>query len=138
MTPAEKYEAAANLVLVTHAAFVAFVVGGLLLILVGGLRGWYWIRHPWFRLLHLAGIGFVVVQAWLGRQCPLTSLEMSLRERAGAATYSSPFIAHWLQKLLYYDAPAGVFVVGYTVFGLAVAGSWWCFRPRPMLKRLRP
>jgi len=124
----------ADLVLVTHVAFVIFIVVGLLLIVCGGFRGWKWIRNPWFRALHLAGIGLVVVQSWLGLDCPLTTLEMSLRERAGDATYNTTFIAHWLQKCLYYEAPQWVFVVGYTVFGLVVVASWLRFRPRSFRK----
>jgi hypothetical protein len=124
----------ADLVLVTHTAFVAFIVVGLLLIVFGGFRGWKWIRNPWFRALHLAGIGLVVVQSWLGLDCPLTTLEMNLRERAGDATYGTTFMAHWLQKFLYYEAPTWIFVVGYTVFGLVVIASWLRFRPRSFRK----
>ena len=131
---AGSYHALADLVLITHIAFVAFVVAGLPLIWCGGLCGWKWICNPWFRALHLAAIGLVVVQVWLGVVCPLTTLEMSLREKAGEATYQNTFIAHWLQQLLYYDAPPWMFVAGYTLFGLAVAGSWWKFRPRPFWK----
>jgi hypothetical protein len=128
------YRALADAVLMTHVAFVAFVVVGLFLILIGGICGWKWIRNPWFRAFHLAGIGLVVVQAWLGIVCPLTILEMNLRERAGDETYGGTFIAHWLQRLLYYHASPWVFVVCYTVFGLAVIGSWLKFRPRPFRK----
>jgi len=129
------YRSLADLVLITHVAFVAFVVIGLLAIVVGGFAGWRWIRNPWFRVAHLAGIGLVVAQAWLGVVCPLTTLEMALREKAGDATYSGTFVAHWLQKLLYYEAPPWVFVLGYTVFGLAVFGSWFKFRPRSFRAR---
>jgi hypothetical protein len=121
----------ADAVLLTHVSFVAFVIVGLLTILIGGACGWRWIRNPWFRALHLAAIGLVVVQAWLGVICPLTTLEMYLREQAGDATYRGTFIAHWLQKLLYYEAPPWVFIVCYSVFGLAVIASWLKFRPRP-------
>lgn len=138
MTHASTYHAVADLVLILHVAFVAFVVAGLLLIWIGGFCGWRWIRNPWFRALHLAGIGLVVVEAWLGFVCPLTTLEMALRERAGDATYHSSFIEHWLQQLLYYEAPAWVFVAGYTLFGMAVAGSWWWFRPRSFWQRPWP
>ena len=131
MTNAGAYQLFADLVLITHVAFVAFMVVGLLLIWIGGFCGWRWIRNPWFRSLHLAGIGLVVVQTWAGVICPLTTLEMSLRERAGEATYADDFIAHWLQRLLYFEAPPWVFILAYTLFGLAVAGSWWWFRPRP-------
>ena len=57
------YRALADMVLVLHFTFVAFVVGGLLLILIGGFRGWRWIQNPWFRAAHLLGIAVVVVQA---------------------------------------------------------------------------
>jgi hypothetical protein len=106
------------------------VILGLVLIIVGGFGGWRWIRNPWFRAGHLAGIALVVVQAWLGIVCPLTTLEMALRHRAGDATYGGTFIAHWLQRLLYYDAAPWVFIVAYSAFGLAVVGSWLKFRPR--------
>jgi hypothetical protein len=121
----------ADILLTTHVAFVAFVICGLLLIVWGGFRRWNWIRNPWFRMLHLAAIGVVVVQAWFGVICPLTTWEMSLREEAGDQTYGGTFIAHWLQNLLYYEAPPWVFVVCYTVFGLIVVGTWFGFRPRP-------
>ena len=120
----------ADVVLIIHAAFVGFVVFGLVLILLGGLLRWRWIRNPWFRTLHLGGIVLVVVQAWLGIVCPLTILELSLRERAGQATHDGTFISYWLHRLLYYEAPAWVFVACYTAFGLIVVLSWVKFRPR--------
>src|SRR6187401_2166441 len=95
------YRAFADAVLVLHVGFVSFVVVGLLVILLGGFCGWEWVRNPWFRALHLAAIGLVVVQAWFGVICPLTTLEMDLRERAGDITHHGTFVAHWLQKLLY-------------------------------------
>jgi len=124
------FSALADTALIIHVAFVAFVIVGLLLIVYGGFRRWNWIRNPWFRIAHLAGICVVVIQAWWEVICPLTILEMSLRDRAGQSTYGGTFIAHWLQKLLYYEASPWVFTVCYTVFGLAVIGSWLGFRPR--------
>jgi hypothetical protein len=129
MNPAA-YRTLADIVLMVHVGFVGFVIVGLVAILIGGAWGWNWIRNPWFRALHLGGIGLVVIQAWFGVVCPLTTLEMYLRERAGDSTYQGTFIAHWLQKVLYYEAPAWVFVVCYTVFGLGVVASWVKFRPR--------
>ena len=129
--PANTHRLLADLVLITHVAFVGFVVIGLLAIICGGFCGWKWIRNPWFRAAHLAGIGVVVVQAWFGIVCPLTTLEMYLREQAGDLTYSGTFIAHWLRHLLFYQAPLWAFAVCYTLFGLAVIASWLKFRPRP-------
>ena len=120
----------ADIVLIAHATFVAFVIVRLLLILLGGCCRWNWIRNPWFRASHLAAITLVVAQSWLGFICPLTTLEMALRQRAGDETYTGTFVAHWLQELLYYEAPPWAFAVCYTLFGLAVVGSWLKFRPR--------
>lgn len=119
----------ADAVLLLHVLFVAFVVLGLLAIYLGGLLGWHWVRHRWFRLVHLGAIGYVVVQAWLGAVCPLTTLEMALRAEASSATYAGSFIQHWLQRLLYYTAPEWVFVAVYTLFGSLVLASWWVVRP---------
>ena len=122
---------AADLLLLSHALFVAFVIFGLVLILVGRPMHWVWVRNPYFRLAHLVAIAVVTVQSWFGIICPLTTWEMALRERAGAATYRGSFVSHWLDELLYYQAPAWAFAACYTLFALAVAASWIWVRPRP-------
>lgn len=121
---------AADAVLFLHLCVVVFVVLGLVLIVFGNLRGWRFASAWWFRLAHLATIGVVVAQSWLGMVCPLTTLELWLRRQAGEATYAGGFIEHWLSRLLYFDAPPWVFVVAYTVFGLCVAAAWWRWPPR--------
>ncbi len=113
-----------------HVLFVAFVIVGLVLVLVGGFLGWSWVRNRTFRVVHLVAIGIVVLQSWFGMICPLTTIEMALRARAGDATYTGSFIAHWLESLLYYQAPAWVFAVCYTAFGMLVIASWFWVRPR--------
>ncbi len=129
------YRLAADLLLGLHVAFVLFVVVGLLLILAGGANGWRWVRNPWFRLIHLLAIIVVALQAWLGRICPLTTWEMALRAKAGDATYSGDFIGHWLQRLLYIDAPFWLFVAGYSIFGLLVVVCWFWIPPRKFSDR---
>lgn len=131
------WRAAADAVLVLHAAVVLFVVGGLLLVVAGNLwRGpgggprWLWVNRPWFRLLHGAAIATVVLQAWLGITCPLTTLEWWLRAQAGQAMPDQGFIELWLHRLLFYTAPGWVFATAYTLFGLAVAAAWWRWPPR--------
>lgn len=123
------YQILADAVLAVHVAIVVFVVGGLLLILLGNRLGWQWVNRPWFRYLHLMAIGVVVLQAWLGVLCPLTTLEMWLRAEAGEAGYTGSFVQHWLQRLLYYEAPPWVFIAAYSLFGLAVLFAWWKFPP---------
>ncbi|MFZ2651927.1 MAG: DUF2784 domain-containing protein [Burkholderiaceae bacterium] len=124
------YLVLADSVLALHVAVVAFVVGGLILVLAGNWLRWPWVNAWWFRLAHLAAIAVVVAEAWLGIVCPLTTLEMWLRAQASAATYSTSFIEFWLQRLLYYDAPAWVFVLAYSLFGLLVVLTWWIYPPR--------
>lgn len=125
------YSLLADAVLILHAAVVVSVVGGLLLILVGNLAGWRWVNALWFRLAHLATIGVVVAQAWLGLTCPLTSLEMALREGARLNTYSGGFIEHWLHRFLYFEAPEWVFALIYTLFGVLVLAAWRYLPPTP-------
>lgn len=124
------YPLLADAVLLLHFAVVVFVVGGLVAVLVGNLRGWAWVNTLAFRLAHLAAIGFVVVQAWLGKLCPLTVLEGWLREQGGQQAYAASFIEHWVQRVLYHDAPFWVFTLVYTAFGLLVIGAWFLFPPR--------
>ena len=123
------YQLLADLVLALHVGVVLFVVGGLVFIVAGHLRGWPWADALWLRLAHLACIAVVVAQAWWGIVCPLTSLEMWLRGLAGNATYAGSFVRHWLQQVLYYDAPVWAFTLVYSLFGLAVLASWWLFPP---------
>lgn len=120
----------ADAVLALHALYVLFVVGGLLLTLAGWWRGWAWTRAPWFRWLHLAAIGFVVLEAWFGIPCPLTVIESRLRVLAGGTGYATSFVGHWLQRLVYYDAPPWVFTLGYTLFALLVVAVFVGHPPR--------
>jgi hypothetical protein len=124
------YQALADLVLACHVLIVLFVVVGLLLVVVGNLRGWRWVNRPLFRLLHLTTILIVVAEAWLGIVCPLTTLERWLRVQAGVQGHAQGFIEYWLQRLLYYTAPDWVFTLAYTLFGLLVVFTWWRFPPR--------
>jgi hypothetical protein len=100
---------AADVVLLLHVAFVIFVVAGLLLILLGRLLRWPWIRT--------------------GIICPLTTFEMTLRAKAGDATYSGSFIANWLETLLYIEAPAWVFALCYSLFAGLVLATWFWIPP---------
>ena len=124
----------ADIVLTVHVAIVLFVVGGLIAIVAGNLAGnpagLRWVNALWFRVLHLVAIAVVVMEAWLGIECPLTTLEAWLRFRAGAEAYDESFIQHWLQRLLFYQAPCWVFVVAYSLFGLLVVAAWWYFPPQ--------
>ena len=115
----------ADTILVIHFAFVVFVVFGLMLILVGLLARWSWIHNRIFRIAHLAAVGVVVLQAWLGQLCPLTIWENELRRRAGQSSYSETFVEHWLHDILFYQAEPWVFTTIYTSFGALVVLVWF-------------
>jgi len=130
------YRILADAVLLIHAAFVVFVVVGLALLLIGLMRRWRWVRNFWFRAAHLLAIVIVVGQAWCGLLCPLTTLENSFRIRAGGATYPGSFVAYWVHRLLFHDAPWWVFTICYTAFGVLVLATFVFGGPRrPVVPR---
>jgi hypothetical protein len=49
---------------------------------------------------------------------------------AGSASYDTSFVQHWVQRLLFFDAPSWVFTLAYTAFGIFVILAWWYFPPR--------
>jgi hypothetical protein len=118
--------ALADAILLVHAAFVLFVVGGLVATWIGLALAQSFARNPWFRGLHLAAIAFVVVESLLGMMCPLTAWEYALRgEQRGMG-----FIERGVHALLFWSWPAWVFTTIYVAFGLLVAATWWRFPPR--------
>jgi hypothetical protein len=128
----------ADAILIAHAGVVLFVVLGQLAVLVGGWRGWTWVRAFGFRAAHLALIVYVALQAWLGLVCPLTVWEQDFRRAAGQSAYTETFIEHWLSRLLFYEAPWWIFVAVYTAFAALVAWTWWKVPPRRPAFRRRP
>ena len=89
------YRLAADLVLIAHVAFVVFVLLGALLVL----------RRPRLLGLHLAAVLWAVLVELTGAICPLTPLEVRLRELGGGIGYQGDFIGHYLTAMLY---PAGL------------------------------
>ncbi|MCY7388060.1 MAG: DUF2784 domain-containing protein [Burkholderiales bacterium] len=121
----------ADLVFMLHAGVVLFNVGGLLLIVLGGVAGWTWIRHRAFRIAHVALMAFVTVEAILGMTCPLTLLEDWLR---GVATEQS-FVQRWVSALIYWNAPPWVFAIIYVAVLATVIGAWFVWPPRAPIKQ---
>lgn len=89
------YAIAADIVLITHLAFIAAVV-------LGGLLWLVWRHAP---LVHLPMAAWGVLVELRGWYCPLTTLENTLLRAAGDAGYDGSFIGHYLLALLY---PAGL------------------------------
>lgn len=85
------YRLLADLVLILHGAFVAFVVFGALLVA-------RWRKLVW---LHLLAVAWGVLVEFAGIICPLTPLEVGLRRLGGEAGYTGDFIDHYLTAVLY-------------------------------------
>jgi polyferredoxin len=116
----------ADALLVAHFALAAFIVCGLLLVWIGAALGWRWVRNPWFRYAHLAAIAFVAVEALLGYACPLTVWEDLLR----GGLRPESFVARWVYRLLYYQAPEWVFSALYALWALATLVTLRAVPPR--------
>jgi len=119
-----RYGFLADVVVAIHALYVSFVVFGLFAILIGRAR-WRWVHNLYFRILHLAAIGFVCAESIVGIDCPLTTLENGLRLGAGQNGYCSDFIGYWLDRLIFYDFPPWVFTAIYLAFGILVLSTLW-------------
>ena len=105
--------ALSDLVVIFHLAYASFVAIGFLLIIVGGLLRWHWVRNPVFRWAHLACIAIVAIEALVGLICPLTVLENYLLISSGQTGYQRTFIGQLVYDLLYYDLPNWVFTTVY-------------------------
>lgn len=116
------YAIAADIVLVTHLAFVAAV-------LLGGLA---WLRWRWAPLVHLPMAAWGVLVEVAGWYCPLTTLENDLLAAAGRAGYDGSFIGHYLLAVLY---PAGLtrhvqLILAMLVVAVNVGIYAWIWRRR--------
>lgn len=117
---------AADALLVLHFVIVAFIAGGLILVWIGAVTGWAWIRNPWFRYAHLGAIVFVAGEAVLGYACPLTIWEDVLR----GGVRPESFIGRWVYRLLYYRAPEWVFTTAYALWAAATVVTLILLPPR--------
>jgi hypothetical protein len=92
------YGLLADLVVIVHLGFIAFVAAG-------GFLAWRWPRFLW---LHLPATSYALVIVMVGFDCPLTPLEKHLRHLAGQAGYSEGFVDHYLTGVLYPDRLIGL------------------------------
>jgi len=126
------YRLLADLVVVVHFAYVAFVVVGFVLILLGALLKWGWVRNFWFRMAHFTAIALVAAEALLRVTCPLTTWEAQLRRAAGETVQEGTFLGRWAHELLFIEGtvPAWVFTLSYCLFALAVGATLYFAPPR--------
>ena len=99
----------AHLVAVVHALAVVLMVTGALVAL----------RRPRVMLVHAPVAAAILAVHLAGAPCPLTELELALRERAGGERYTGGFLGHHVLAPLGLDVgspavQAGIYVVAVT------------------------
>lgn len=118
---------AASLVLVVHLAVIVFNVAGLILIPIGALRRWAFVRRFDLRFLHLLSLTVVAFQALLGRACFLTILQSRL---SGGSSHPLPLIARWVDHVIYWRLPLWFFTILYVLVWVYVLVLWRLVPPR--------
>jgi hypothetical protein len=88
------YRALADFVLLSHLAFIVFVIAG----------GCFALRWRWVPFVQLPAALWGVFIEISGRVCPLTPLENALRHAAGSSGYSGGFVEHYLVPVIYPSA----------------------------------
>jgi len=123
----------ADAVLVLHGLVVLFNIGALPVIWIGYFRKWHFVRNPYFRWGHLLLLGFVLAETVCGLSCPLTLLEDALRVAGGeSAGRPGGFVARWLERLIFWDAPPAVFIASYGLFFALVVFTFFWVKPEPL------
>ena len=81
----------ADLVVVVHLAFLAFVA-------VGGILAWRWPRLIW---VHGAAVVWAVSILVVGQDCPLTDVQRYAERRAGKPLDDRGFVDRYLEDALF-------------------------------------
>lgn len=117
-----------HLVLAVHFGIIMFNVVGLIVIPLGDLFGWSFVRERIWRILHLVSWGAVALQAAAGRACFLTDWQYEL---AGGKGDPDPLIASTVNALIYWPLPLWVFAIIYAAIFALVLGLFWIVPIRP-------
>ena len=130
MTPAT-YKFLADIVLVIHFAFVAFVVLGLLTIWLGYFLRWGFVRNFYFRAAHILSMAVVLLESVFGIVCPLTDWENQLRKLGGQVVYEDKtFMQYWIHKIMFFQLQPATFTIIYSSFFTALVLSFIFVRPK--------
>jgi len=110
----------ADCVLAVHATLVLFNV-------FGGFFCW---RRPAWRVVHLFAVAVVLLFLVTTGGCPLTDLEIYLLQKGNpGASYQGGFIAHYLERLIYWEVPPGTIGAATAVWFLGWLGFYaWLWR----------
>lgn len=119
------YGMLADITALLHGLVVIYIVGGFLAILAGLWRRWAFTRRFWFRFPHLTLCVIVLAFEFVGRPCPLTTLEQWLREQqAAGSAYQGAYLAHYVHEAIHVPAPPSSLAWPMSVFVVLVAALY--------------
>ena len=120
-----------QLILALHLMVIAFNVAGLVVIPLGARWGWRFVRIRWLRLLHLASLAVVAVQAVFGEACFLTIWQSDLTGQGQA----DPLIMRFVNGLIFWPLPLWVFTALYLGVFAYVVALWRLVPPERRRRR---
>ncbi len=110
-------ELGADLIVLLHFSFILFVIFGGLLVL-------RWRKLIWLHLPAVVWGAWIEFSGWI---CPLTPLEIRLREIAGQGAYNRSFTEEYILPLIYPEALTrelqimigiGVILINVVIYGI--------------------
>jgi Protein of Unknown function (DUF2784) len=115
-------EVLANAMLLTHLAFIGWVMFGAL-----ATRA-----RPWLAAFHIVSVVYGIVAELGPWPCPLTLAENFFEARAGLVPYQGPFMLHYLDAIVYPNLPSAlvaasgvlVCVVNLLIYSFRLHGYW--------------
>jgi hypothetical protein len=120
----------ADAVVVFHLSYVGYVVVGQLIIWIGLIIKWSWVRSFWFRITHLLAIVVVALEAVFNITCPLTSWEFNLRRLAGQSVDEGTFVGRLFDSILFWNLPSWAFTTMYIGFAVVTLATLVLAPPR--------
>jgi len=121
--------ALARATLYLHFLVVVFNIAALVIIPLGKISGWHFVRVFWWRALHVVSMVLVAVQAALGQHCFLTLMQTAFESAAGGSAGG-----FWLDEIVtravFWPLPVETFVVLYLLALGLTAFFWFWVTPR--------
>lgn len=114
------YKISADIIVLLHFLWIMFLIFG---VFIGR-------RYRWVKVFHIAGMGFAIIIQVLGWYCPLTHLEIRLRQMHDPSnSYSGSFIINYLQKIIYIEL-SGKIILAATIFLVLISALIYFGMPR--------
>ena len=96
------YKLGADSVVLIHFLWIIFLIFG----------AFFGKKYRAVKIFHISGLCFAVILQIFGWYCPLTYLEIWLRQKKDPLlTYNDSFIIHYVEKLIYIDLSPGIIFV---------------------------